>query len=102
MHSFCLSSSYITITHALLPLILIMGKDNVLCAFHSVCQRPAYTVATKERGCSLILRCRYHGWSYDAKGKLIKAPEFDGVYGFEKERNGLFEVQIRIWLGWCG
>lgn len=29
-------------------------------------------------------------------GKLIKTPEFDNVKGFEKERNGLFEVKTKV------
>jgi len=39
------------------------------------------------------LGCRYHGWSYDTTGKLIKAPEFNGVPGFDKDFNGLWEVK---------
>lgn len=43
-----------------------------------------------------MLRCRYHGWSYDSRGKLIKAPEFENVKGFEKDLNGLWEVRTEI------
>lgn len=40
-----------------------------------------------------MLGCKYHGWSYDTKGKLIKAPEFDKVPGFDKTANGLWELK---------
>jgi hypothetical protein len=53
-------------------------------------------VTKKEVGSSAVLGCRYHGWSYDTKGKLIKAPEFDSVEGFEKGSNGLWEVKVEI------
>jgi phenylpropionate dioxygenase-like ring-hydroxylating dioxygenase large terminal subunit len=43
-----------------------------------------------------VLRCRYHGWSYDSRGKLIKAPEFENVQGFDKDLNGLWEVKTEI------
>lgn len=43
-----------------------------------------------------MLRCRYHGWSYNAHGQLIRAPHFDGVQGFERGENGLFEVGVRV------
>lgn len=43
-----------------------------------------------------MLGCKYHGWSYDVKGQLVKAPMFDGVPGFRKEDNGLFEVPLRV------
>lgn len=44
----------------------------------------------------MVLGCKYHGWSYDVKGQLVKAPMFDGVPGFRKEENGLFEVPLRV------
>lgn len=50
----------------------------------------------KDRGSSLVLGCRYHGWSYDTRGKLVKAPEFEGVEGFEKGGNGLWEIGVRV------
>jgi len=43
-----------------------------------------------------VLGCRYHGWSYDTKGNLIKAPEFEHVPGFDKGKNGLWEVKTEI------
>jgi phenylpropionate dioxygenase-like ring-hydroxylating dioxygenase large terminal subunit len=43
-----------------------------------------------------VLGCKYHGWSYDVKGHLVKAPMFDGVPGFRKEENSLFEVPVRV------
>lgn len=46
-------------------------------------------------GSSLVLGCRYHGWSYDTKGNLTKAPQFDDVPGFKKEDNGLFQIWVR-------
>jgi phenylpropionate dioxygenase-like ring-hydroxylating dioxygenase large terminal subunit len=53
-------------------------------------------VTRKECGSSTVLGCRYHGWSYDTKGQLTKAPEFDTVPGFDKKENGLWEIHTRI------
>jgi phenylpropionate dioxygenase-like ring-hydroxylating dioxygenase large terminal subunit len=53
-------------------------------------------VTKKECGSSTVLGCRYHGWSYDTKGSLIKAPEFENVPGFDKGKNGLWEVKMEI------
>lgn len=39
-----------------------------------------------------MLGCRYHGWSYNTYGALIKAPHFDGVPGFDRLQNGLFQI----------
>jgi phenylpropionate dioxygenase-like ring-hydroxylating dioxygenase large terminal subunit len=53
-------------------------------------------VTRKERSSSTILGCRYHGWSYDTKGQLTKAPEFDSVPDFDKKKNGLWEIHVNI------
>ena len=50
----------------------------------------------KQCGSSTVLGCRYHGWSYDTNGHLIKAPEFDNVPGFDKGKNGLWEVKTQV------
>ena len=76
--------------------IVILGKDKQLRAFHNVCRHRAYAVTKKESGSSTVLGCRYHGWSYDTKGNLIKAPEFENVAGFEKTLNGLWELNTDV------
>ncbi|KAJ5392744.1 hypothetical protein N7465_011718 [Penicillium sp. CMV-2018d] len=74
------------------PVFLIRGKDDRIRAFHNVCRHRAYTITRKETGASTVLGCRYHGWSYDTTGRLVKAPQFDDVPGFDKSQNSLFEV----------
>ena len=76
--------------------VVILGKDKQLRTFHNVCRHRAYAVTKKESGSSTVLGCRYHGWSYDTKGKLVKAPEFDKVPGFDKEMNGLWEIKTAV------
>ncbi|KAL4918100.1 Rieske [2Fe-2S] iron-sulfur domain-containing protein [Aspergillus aurantiobrunneus] len=85
-------------THNLagIPIVLILGKDHALRAFHNVCRHRAYPVARRESGTATVLACRYHGWSYNSLGRLIRAPHFDGVEGFERGENGLFEVGVWV------
>ncbi len=78
------------------PVLVILGKDTQLRAFHNVCRHRAYAVTKKESGSSTVLGCRYHGWVYDTKGKLIKAPEFDKVPGFDKSINGLWQLRVKV------
>ncbi|RAL02696.1 putative iron-sulfur cluster-binding protein [Aspergillus ibericus CBS 121593] len=75
-----------------IPIFLILGKDGLVRAFHNVCRHRAYTITRKECGSSTVLGCRYHGWSYNTHGQLIKAPHFDSVPGFDKSQNGLFSI----------
>ena len=71
---------------------MIRGKDDKIRGFHNVCRHRAYTITRKETGASTVLGCRYHGWSYDTTGRLVKAPQFDDVPGFDKSQNRLFEI----------
>ncbi|KAF2662202.1 ISP domain-containing protein [Lophiostoma macrostomum CBS 122681] len=84
---------YISMDLAGFPIIVILGKDRIARTFHNVCRHRAYTVTKKPAGSSLVLGCRYHGWSYDTRGTLVKAPHFDNIPGFDKSENGLFKVR---------
>ncbi|KAL5526168.1 hypothetical protein ACEPAG_7506 [Sanghuangporus baumii] len=75
---------------------IIMDRDGNFQAFHNVCRHRAYPVVTKPLGSTLVIGCRYHGWSYNAKGDLVKAPKFDTVPGFDKKANGLFKVHTHV------
>jgi len=75
---------------------LIRGRDDVIRAFHNVCRHRAYPVIKKESGCSNVISCRYHGWAYNTRGELIKTPQFDQVEGFDRSKNGLFEIHVHV------
>ncbi|VEU22804.1 DEKNAAC103880 [Brettanomyces naardenensis] len=75
---------------------LIKSTNGNIKAFHNVCRHRAYPVIRKERGSSIILGCKYHGWSYGTDGKLRKAPQFDNVQGFNREDNSLFEIKTHV------
>lgn len=89
---FAKPGSYQSFDIAGFPIFLIKGKDNRIRAFHNVCRHRAYTITRKEAGSSTVLGCRYHGWSYDTYGHLVKAPQFEDVPGFDKAENSLFEI----------
>ncbi|TVY15034.1 Carnitine monooxygenase oxygenase subunit [Lachnellula arida] len=87
---------YRTFEIAGFSIIVIQGKDHRLRAFQNVCRHRAYQVTKKECGSSTVLGCRYHGWSYDTKGMLVKAPEFENVPDFDKSKNALWEVKTEV------
>jgi nitrite reductase/ring-hydroxylating ferredoxin subunit len=79
------------------PVFIVLGKDFILRGFHNVCRHRAYpVVSNRQSGCTPLLACGYHGWMYNLKGELVKAPKFDGVDGFRKGDNSLFEVHVRV------
>lgn len=79
------------------PIFLVLGKDSVLRGFHNVCRHRAYPVVSKKQsGCTPVLSCFYHGWSYDLQGRLVKAPKFGGFDDFDESENSLFEINVRV------
>jgi choline monooxygenase len=79
------------------PLVIVRSADNQLRAFYNVCRHHAAAVVTAECGTANIFRCPYHGWSYGLDGSLKGAPEFDGVCGFDRTKNGLLPVRAEAW-----
>jgi choline monooxygenase len=76
------------------PLVVVRGDDGGLRAFYNVCRHRGAVVA---RGCGVArsLNCPYHGWVYGLDGRLCGGPpEFEGVEGFEKGKNGLAPVRV--------
>lgn len=100
---FCLHSSrfkkagdYYAFNFTGINFFIIKNKEGNINAFHNVCRHRAYPVIRKEKGLSIIVGCKYHGWSYNTDGKLTKAPHFDNVEGFKKEENSLFPIRTHV------
>ena len=88
---------YVTTELAGEPLVVVRGADNQFRGFYNVCRHHAAAVVTDEHGTANIFRCPYHGWSYGLDGSLKGAPEFEGVCGFDRAKNGLLPVQVEAW-----
>ena len=77
------------------PIVVVRDGES-LRAFHNICLHRAGPVA---EGCGRrkTLQCRYHGWTYDLRGGLLRAPEMEGVEGFSPDDMHLIEVQVAVW-----
>ncbi len=76
------------------PVVVVRDEAGALRAFSNVCRHRGSTVACGE-GRATFLRCPYHGWVYGLDGKLCGGPpEFEGVLGFDRGRNGLPPVRV--------
>lgn len=82
-----------TVAIANFSILIVRGKDGQLRTFHNACRHRAYPVTNKSNGHANLLMCGYHGWTYNINGKLIQAPKFEGLNGFDKRQNGLFELR---------
>jgi len=61
------------------PLLLVVDENREIRAFHNFCRHRGAPLLTEGRGClkASSLSCRYHGWTYDLKGALIQAPQWE-------------------------
>lgn len=78
------------------PLVITRGQDGVLRGFFNVCLHRAGCVAVG-KGNRKSLQCRYHGWLYALDGRLLRAPEFEGVENWRAEDYRLQAVQVCEW-----
>ena len=80
------------------PLLVVRSADREIRAFYNVCRHRAGSPA---EGCGSrkVFRCNYHGWTYGLDGKLISAPEFDGVQRFDPAEFALQPVAASEWSG---
>ncbi len=87
------------------PIIVVRGDDGALRAFYNVCRHRAARILDGDRGhCAGVMRCPYHAWTYDLRGRLIKVPFEQRYPGFAKsdraaDRWKLPELETEIWLG---
>ncbi|MGZ3444322.1 MAG: aromatic ring-hydroxylating oxygenase subunit alpha [Myxococcaceae bacterium] len=89
--------SFVTVEVAGEPLVVLRDERGSLRAFFNVCRHRAACVVGDAQGTARRLRCPYHGWTYDLRGQLLGAPEFDGVEEFRREDHGLVPVAVDRW-----
>jgi len=90
--------SFVTAEVAGEPLLVVRGDDGALRALSNVCRHRAGPVAAGAGTCRAF-RCGYHGWSYALDGRLLAAPEFDGVEAFRREEIALPRFRVDAWMG---
>jgi len=67
-------------------LLIVHGSDGTVRAFHNVCQhRGNQLVGDHTKGCSKFFSCGFHGWVYDAEGKLVNVPDAEEFYDLSKD-----------------
>jgi choline monooxygenase len=88
--------SYFTCTVGDEPIVVVRGEDGVVRAFYNVCRHRAGDPARGSGKCRAF-SCHYHGWTYALDGRLLAAPEMDGVRSFEKRDFSLVPVRAEVW-----
>ena len=79
--------------------IVIRGDDGRVRAFTNVCRHRGSRLVDGEAGCSRVLTCPYHAWSYARDGRLVGVPHRNEYPGLETEELGLIPVPLERWHG---
>jgi Rieske 2Fe-2S family protein len=94
------AGSYLTAVAGDQPVLVLRGDDGELRAFRNVCRHRGSQLLTGSGRCKKAIRCRYHGWTYDATdGRLLGVPEHRNYAELDKATLGLHPVRVETLAG---
>jgi phenylpropionate dioxygenase-like ring-hydroxylating dioxygenase large terminal subunit len=79
--------------------VVIRGDDGQVRAFSNVCRHRGSRLVDGNGGCSKVLTCPYHAWSYSRDGRLVGVPHRHEYPGLQTEKMSLFPVALENWRG---
>jgi carnitine monooxygenase subunit len=79
--------------------IVIRGDDGEARAFSNVCRHRGSRLVDGAGGCTKVLTCPYHAWSYGRDGRLVGVPHRQEYPGLRTEELGLHPMPLERWRG---
>ena len=70
--------SYLVLDHGRASYLVLRDQAGVARAFHNVCRHRGTRLCDSESGTAEMLRCPYHGWTWDRSGELVGIPDGSG------------------------
>ena len=83
---------------ASLSILVVRGEDGEIRAFHNVCLHRSRKLKT-HGGPSELIRCPFHGWTWNLDGSLQEIPCAWDFPHVAAENYGLPKVQVGTWGG---
>lgn len=81
-------------------LLIIMGRDHKLRAFHNICRHRGTQLLTAQGKNQKAITCPYHDWTYDLAGNLLSVPKEQQEYQeLDKKCWGLKPAKVDLWRG---
>jgi choline monooxygenase len=85
-----------------IPLLITRGDDKAIRVFHNVGAHDGCPIALTRQSQVTTLEGPYHGWQYNLRGELVKAPFWDGtpnpdLSSLRKQSADLKEIRSGIW-----
>jgi choline monooxygenase len=91
--------SYVTVDIAGSGVIILRGRDGELRALRNVCRHRGATLLNEPSGSCATIRCPYHHWVFDDRGRLIATPHFGDDATFVMDDWPLDPVHLDEWRG---
>jgi phenylpropionate dioxygenase-like ring-hydroxylating dioxygenase large terminal subunit len=91
---------FITVQAGLNNIIVIMGRDYRLRAFHNMCRHRGTQLLHATGKAKKSLTCPYHDWTYDLEGNLLSLPKEHSEFSLlDKSCLGLKHANVDCWRG---
>jgi choline monooxygenase len=94
------AGSYLSAVAGDQPVLVLRGDDGEIRGFRNVCRHRGSQLLTGSGRCKKAIRCRYHGWTYDATdGRLLGVPEHRNYAELDKSTLGLHPARVETLAG---
>ncbi|HTV30831.1 MAG TPA: SRPBCC family protein [Xanthobacteraceae bacterium] len=85
-----------------IPLLITRAEDNAIRVFHNVGAHDGCPIVVTRQSRVAVIEGPYHGWQYNLRGELVKAPFWDGTPNpnpstLRKQSANLKEIRSGIW-----
>lgn len=81
-------------------IIVVMGRDHRLRAFHNMCRHKGTQLLRAEGQVKKAITCPYHDWTYNLEGELISVPKMATEFAnLDKQCLGLKKASVDVWRG---
>jgi choline monooxygenase len=89
------------LTHeiAAVPVLVVRQTGGEIRAFVNACAHRFACLVSGARGSAKRFTCRYHAWTYDCAGALLRAPHMEMKAGFDPSQHRLRALQVTDWEG---
>lgn len=77
-----------------IPLLIVRQADGQARAFLNVCRHRGTKLVCAPHGQANSFVCRYHAWTYDLGGKLLRVPRRECFPTLQNEEAGLISVPL--------
>ncbi|MEM8932355.1 MAG: aromatic ring-hydroxylating dioxygenase subunit alpha [Acidobacteriota bacterium] len=91
---------YLAVQAGLVNLLVVMGRDRRLRAFHNLCRHRGTQLLRATGKTQKAITCPYHDWTYDLEGRLIAVPEKEREFpDLDMGCLGLLKASVDRWRG---